>query len=358
MAPLKDAAWLDLPTAPDLLLDELESLGLSDGFPVVPPTPERMDAFLSRTDMAPDVVLGLLPPRMGVVTPAAIAANAIMAGCRAEWLPVIIAGLQAVLEPRFNLDGIQATTHPCAPLLIVHGAAARDLGFHGGAGLFGPGFRANATVGRAVRLCLMHIGGAVPGTTDRATHGQPSKFSYCIIENVDESPWEPYHVTTAGLDATDDAVTVFAAESPANVNNHVGRSAEHILTTIASTMTHLGANSAYFTQGEVFVVLSPEHAQTIADSGYSRADVSAYLFEHARQDRDALEQGGMWGMQTWPSWMTNADAPTALPPGDDPEAFRILVAGGPGRHSLVLQGFGASTSVTRRIATRREAESP
>jgi hypothetical protein len=338
--------WIEVPDAPDLLLDELTRRGLGDGLPVIPPTAERMAAFLDGRDDV-DTVLGHVPPRQGEVTPARVAANAIMAGCRPEWLPVVIGGLQAMLDPAFNLAGVQTTTHPAAPLLIVHGPAVARLGFHAGAGLFGPGFRANAAVGRAVRLCLLHIGGADPGGADRATHAGPNKFSFCIGEDPKAGPWEPYHVT-AGLQANDSAVTVFAADSPQNVNDHVGTTPERVLGTIATAITHLGANPAYFTQGHVFVVLSPEHADTIATGGFSRRDAQRFLFEHARQDRRDLERGGAWGMQTWPAWMTEPGAPDRLPPAESEDDFRILVAGGPGKHSLVLQGFG-SPSVTRRL---------
>jgi hypothetical protein len=342
--------WIEVPDDPVRLMDELERLGLGDGLPVIPPTAERMEAFLACADDAPDAVLGTMPPRMGLVTPAKVAANAIMAGCRPDVLPVVIAALRAMLEPRFNLNGLNATTHPGAPLVVVHGDAAERLGFHRGAGLFGPGFRTNVTVGRAIRLCLLNLGGASPGGGDRATHGQPCKFSYCIAENAAESPWEPYHTAEAGLAPDDSAVTVFAGENPHNVNNHVGDSAEHILGTVASTMTHIAANSAYFTQGEIFVVLSPEHAHTVAASGYSRRDAQRFLFEHARQERRVLERGGMWGMQTWPDWMAAAGPRDRLPPGESARAFKILVAGGPGKHSLVIQGFGLSNCGTSRFA--------
>src|SRR5262249_24111947 len=146
------------------------------------------------TDGDPEQVLGMLPPRQGEATVEKLAINAVMAGCLPEYLPVLIAAVEAVADPDFNLDGVQATTHPVAPLIVVNGPLARRLNINSGYNCFGQGFRANATIGRAMRLVLMNVGGGLPGTGDRSTQGSPSKFSYCIAENEEANPWEPLHV--------------------------------------------------------------------------------------------------------------------------------------------------------------------
>ncbi len=180
------------------LTDSLEAVqayflerGWTDGLPVVPPTPERVEAMLAGIDAEPDLVVGKIPPLWGDATVEKVAINAVMAGCRPAALPALVAALEAMLEPAFNLYGVQATTHPVAPLLIVHGPAAARLGMHAGAGALGPGNAANATLGRAVRLCLWNLGGARPGAGDMATLGSPTKYTYALAEREDASPWGP-----------------------------------------------------------------------------------------------------------------------------------------------------------------------
>ena len=168
--------------------------GWSDGLPAIPPTPERVARMLSATRRRPDDVAAILVPRLGRATIEAIAANAVMAGARPEHLPVILAAVEAVAEPAFNLQAIQTTTHPCSPLVIVNGPLAARLGIHAGGNVLGQGARANAVIGRALRLILQNVGGARPGQEDRATHGHPGKYSYCMAENEAASPWAPLSV--------------------------------------------------------------------------------------------------------------------------------------------------------------------
>ncbi|MQA01194.1 MAG: hypothetical protein GEV07_00165 [Streptosporangiales bacterium] len=338
--------WTDAPVDDAGFLTGQPESDWGDGLPLVPPTVDRIAAMLERVDHDADAELGEMPPADGIVTPAKVAANAVLAGCLPEVFPVVLTAVQAMLEERFNLNGLQSTTHPVAPLVIVHGPAVQELGFNAGAGAFGPGNRANATVGRAVRLCLMNIGGARPGARDRATQGQPSKYSFCIAENAAESPWGPY----TGGDTS--ALTVAGCENPHNVNDHVSTDAVGILSVIASTITSLGANNAHYSVGEIFVALGPEHAATIAGAGFDRRDVQMWLYEHARMRLGDFKLGGMWGMQSWPAWKNAAtDDDTELPYADSPDAFRVVVTGGPGKHSSVLHSFGITSSVTRPVTT-------
>jgi hypothetical protein len=268
----------------------------------------------------------------------------VMAGCLPEHFPVIAAAVEAMLDPDFNLYGVQATTHPVAPLVIVSGAYGRRIGLHAGSGCFGPGFRANATIGRAVRLVLMNVGGAWPGRHDMATQGSPAKFSYCIAEHEEASPWGPL--------AAGDVVTVYGGEAPHNVNDHCSTTGSGILTTVAHTAVTLGSNVGwYFSQSQLLIVLGPEHAATMAADGLTRADVQRFVYEHARLPLGTLKLGGMWGMQDWPAWMMAIRDDEARPPRvPSPDDVFVIVAGGPGKHSSVVPNCCFSRAVSRPIS--------
>jgi len=325
---------------PDAILAAFCEREWCDGLPIVPPTEERVRTMLGGA--AAQRSLGAMPPLWRQATLEKLAVNAVMAGAEPSYFPVIVAAVQAMLDPSFNLYGVQATTHPVAPLLIVHGPAAHELGVHAGSGCFGPGVRANATIGRAIRLIMLNVGGAWPGRYDMATQGSPAKFSYCIAER-DDVPWGPLHA--------DRAVTVFGGEPPHNVNDHVSTTAAGILATVADTAVSLGSNVGwYFSQSQLLIVLGPEHARTIAGDGFSRADVQRFVFEHARLPLRTLKLGGMWGIQDWPRWMhavTDDDA--LLPQVPSPEDVMVIVAGGPGKHSAVVPNCTFSRAVTRPI---------
>ena len=189
--------------------------------------------------------------------------------------------VRALARPEINLRGVNATTHPVAPLIVVHGDIAQTARFESGTGAFGPGNRANATVGRAVRLVLLHVAGARPGFGDAATQGQPSKYTYCVAENAGESPWGSYP-SSRGIDAPS-AVTVLCGENPHNVHDQEGDGDPTlILGKISSAMSSLALNNAPISQGEWFVLLGPEHAYSLAAAGLDRDDISSYLFDHAR----------------------------------------------------------------------------
>lgn len=321
-----------------------------DGLPVVPPTPGRVAAMLAGAGADGAESLGLMPPLWRDCTLEKIAVNAVMAGCEPACFPVIVAAVQAMLEPAFNLYGVQSTTHPVAPLLIVNGPMAQSIGLHAGSGCFGPGFRANATIGRAIRLILMNVGGAWPGRHDMATHGSPAKFSFAVAEREDVTPWEPLSASR-GFEADRNVVTVFGGEAPHNVNNHVSTTASGILNTIADTATTLGSNvGVYLSQSQFLVVLGPEHAATIAADGFSRSDVQRFIYEHARMPLSRRKLSGMWGIHDWPLWMHQAtDESVLLPQVPTPEDVLVMVAGGPGKHSVVVPNCTFSTAVSRVI---------
>ena len=194
------------------------SKGLTDGLPVVPPTPEAVAAFLEAGGLAPDVVLGTRPSRNWVVTAQKVAVNAVMAGCKAEYAPVVLASIRALLKPEFNASAIAETAGTSAPLIVVNGPIRKELDVNGGWNLFGPGWRANATIGRTLRLVLMNVCREIPGVTDKSTFGHPGRYTFCIAENEEASPWEPYHVEH-GMSPESSAVGLFPACHPMEVFN-------------------------------------------------------------------------------------------------------------------------------------------
>jgi hypothetical protein len=348
-APVLASEVLELPDSLEAVEAHFRAAGWTDGLPIVPPTEARVETMLAGIDADPDHVVGKIPPLWAEATVEKVAINAVMAGCGPEAMPVLVAAFEAMLDPAFNLYGVQATTHPVAPLLIVHGPAAARLGMHAGPGVFGPGNRANATLGRAVRLCLWNLGGARPGQGDMATQGSPAKYTYAIAERVEASPWGPLHASL-GFDAGEDAVTVFGGEAPHNVNDHVSQKAPNLLTVIADTAATLGSNVGwYFSQSQLLLVLGPEHAATIAEDGFARADVQRYVYEHARLPLHRLKQGGMWGIHDWPRWMATADEHALLPVVPGPDDIYVMVAGGSGKHSTVVPNCCFSRAVSRRI---------
>ncbi len=321
-----------------------------DGLPIVPPTPERVSAMLAGGGADGGETLGLMPPLWRECTLEKLAVNAVMAGCEPAYFPVVVAAVQAMLDPMFNLYGVQATTHPVAPLVIVNGPVTRAIGMHAGAGVFGPGFRPNATIGRAVRLILMNVGGAWPGRSDMATQGSPAKFAYAMAEREAATPWEPFHAGR-GFRADQSVVTVYGGEGPHNVNDHVSTTAVGILNNVADVATTLGSNVGwYLSQSQLLIVLGPEHAATIAADGFSKADVQRFLFEHARMPLGRLKLGGMWGMHDWPAWMHKVtDESVMLPRLPSPDDIFVVVAGGSGKHSAVVPNCTFSRAVSRVI---------
>jgi hypothetical protein len=324
---------------------------LSDGFPIIAPSEAAVAKMVQGARRPGTDLIGVVPPRLGLATVELIAVNAVMAGCRPEHMPVLVTAVEAMLEPRFNLASVQATTHPVAPLLVVHGPIARELGMSSGAGAFGPGSMANAVIGRAIRLVLWNIGGALPGSADRSTQGAPSKYSFCIAENLEASPWGSF-ITDRGCAAAANAVTVYGCEPPHNINDHEHGDAEGLLHVAADVCRALGNNTwfiAWHGQKEMMLVLGPEHAASIAGSGWSRAQVREYMWHATARRRDELTRGGMYHMRDWPPALNDLAADSPVPMVPSPEDILVLVAGGAGKHSAACLSFGATMSVTREI---------
>ncbi len=342
------AATFVFPGAYEEIDAHYQEHGWTDGLPIVPPTEAAVREFLKVSDRDPREVVGVLPPRQGEATVERIAVNAVMAGCRPEYFPVILAGIEALADPLFNLDSLQATTHPVATLLVVNGPIAREIGLNAGYNAFGQGFRANVTIGRAVRLVLMNVGGGLPGTGDRATQGSPAKIAYCVAENEAESPWEPLHVE-AGLPAETSTVTAFGCEGPHNIQDHYSNTGLGVLLTVAGAMGQAGSNNL-LGRGWPLLSLGPEHAATIARDGFSKRQVKEFLFEHARFPLARL--GAEYQRQQIERWSA-VDAPdTMLPIVRQADDISVIVVGGAGKHSSWQPTFGNGTRPTRRLIAR------
>lgn len=324
---------------PEAVAAVYERHGWGDGLPMVPPTEARVDAMLAALGAVdPDEVVATLPPRFGEATRRIIAVNAVLAGCAPEHLAVLVSAVRALARPEVNLRGVNATTHPVAPLLIVSGDAAEQGGYNAGLGAFGPGNRANASTGRALRLLLMHVAGAVPGPGDASTQGGPAKYTYCVAENIEATPWEtlaPEHAS---------AVTVHCGEAPHNFHDMESDDPARILDKCASAMASLGQNNVVISQGEYFVALGPEHAATIAGAGWTKADVSSYLFERARLP--AAEIRASFDTVAWDPSMHDLPDDAMAPMTASPDNIKVFVCGGAGKHSCVIPSWGMTRSVT------------
>jgi len=317
--------------------------GWSDGLPVVPATEDAVWRFLEAVGRAPGDVVITEPVRRRTITAEKVAINAVLAGCRPEYMPVLVAALEAMSDPAFTLHGAITSTGGSATLVVVNGPIRRRLDFNGGANVFGPGWRANATVGRAIRLITLNCLGAQPGVLDKSTQGHPGKYSYCIAENEEENPWEPLHVEH-GFAREASTVTVFAAEGPHNVLSHYGETAEAILVTLGDTMASLGS----FSPGQSFVVLAPEHVQILARDGWTKPRLKEDLYARARRTRADLKRGGKLAGAIDPG-----DETQWVHRGQGPDDIHVVVAGGgAGGHSAFIPSWSRyrnSLAVTREV---------
>jgi hypothetical protein len=331
-------------------VDEYFERDWTDGLPVVPVSEDGLNRMLSAVDRDPAEELGEVPPRMGVATIKHVAINAVLAGCKPEYFPVVLAATEAVLEPSFNLNGVQATTSPCAPLVVVSGPLALQLGFNSGYNCFGQGSRPNATVGRALRLVLSNIGGGRPGTGDKSTLGQPAKYSFCVAESP-ESPWLPLHVDQ-GVAKEANAVTVFActyhvATGPsarqAVDDEDDGTYADQRLLQGFATVLLNHAPGVLHLGGQVGVVINPHMARILAQHGWDKKDIKQYLYEAVRVERRCIQGSIMHGdhRERWPRWFDTASEDTLLPLVRRPENIHVLCCGDAySSWCAVLTGWG------------------
>ncbi|MDH5534609.1 MAG: hypothetical protein OEZ08_03420 [Betaproteobacteria bacterium] len=318
-----------------------------DGLPIIPPTAERVARMLRGTRRARHDLVANIAPGYGAATVERIAINAVLAGCEPDYLPLLIAATEAAVEPQFNLQGMQATTNPVAVWVVVNGPIAQRLGVNATFNCIGQGTWANATIGRALRLVLQNIGGALPGEMDRATHGQPAKYTFCCAENEEANPWEPLHVER-GFARGSSTATVVGAEGTMNMNTHAKDAAE-LARVIAETMTHPPSNE-YVHGGEPWLILSSEHADIFKRAGWSKMDVKRELWEHSKMRAGRLSAKEMERARaSRTEELGELTADTLLPISPNPENVQFIVAGGPGTHSVYVPCFGNTRAVTRPI---------
>jgi hypothetical protein len=316
--------------------------GWSDGMPLYIPTEDKVARFMDQVH-GDNRSFPPVPPRQIVPTLQSLAANAVMAGCRPEYFPVVIAALRGLLDPAYNLNGTLATTHPCAPMVMVSGPIRQQLVINCSSNCFGQGWRANASIGRALGLILLNVAGAKPGEMDRSTQGNPAKFTFCFGENEEENPWTPYHVRR-GFAPTDSVVTVMPGEGPHNINDHGSTSGEGLLTTIANTMSESGANTMYG-KGPLFVILGPEHAATLHRDGFTIETMQEELHKRSRVHVSRVSKENQESYTSFNRPREGDWYPLTVTPQD----IAITVAGGPGKHSAFIPSFGYTTVVCTRI---------
>lgn len=315
----------------------------TDGLPIVPPSREIWERMLGGRD--PDEQIGLIDPGLGMATMGNVAANAVMAGCDAMAMPVLIAATRGLATEKLNLKALQSTTHPCTVAMIVNGPVALNLGMNAGTNAMGQGNKANATLGRALRLIMTNIGGGVPGVLDRSQMGSPAKYGFCFPENEDGNPWEPLHVER-GFEPGQSAVTLVGAEGPHNVNDHYGETGKDILTSIASVMSTTSCNNSKYDY-EYLVALGAEHAGVIAEDGFSKQDVKEFLFEKCVIPRYLISDGWMHlYKERQADRIQGPDGKDGVRLFSSPDQVAITVAGGAGRHSACIPTFGNTQMVT------------
>ena len=320
-------------------LEVLHQSGCTDGLPVVIPTRDRVDRLVLASGLDSDVDLGAMGPGGGAATVEKLAINAVMAGCLPDQMAVVLAAVRAILQPAFDLGEMQSTTHSTAPLMIVNGPVVGHCDIAGSFGALGPGHRANASIGRAVRLCMMTIGGARPGVSDMALLGHPGKFSFCLAEDEMSSPWEPL-ATAYGYSSDQSVVTILGAEAPHSVvftNDADDKdSPQRLLRALAVVIANTGSNNANLSGGATAIALNPEHAQVLADAGMSRSDVQAELQRMAVNTRGQIRSFNT-------GFIATGDDNDLIPAVRRPTDIVLFVAGGAGLYSAVFPSWAAGT---------------
>lgn len=318
--------------------------GWTDGLPVIPPTAERIAAMLAAANLQPGQQLSFIENRQVSVTAEKVAINAVMAGCKPEYMPVIVATVEALADPLYGYHGPATSTGGSAVFMLVNGPIAKQIGLNNGDNLFGPGWRANATIGRAIRLIMRNVIGTMPGELDRSSLGHAGKYSYCIAENEEDSPWPAFH-TTRGFKPTQNAVTIFAAYAPHQYSNRLSATPEGVLDTACA---HMKVSAGTARQPQYAMVFAGEHQEIMKKGGWSREDVQQYVFEHTQNTVADLQRVNML-----PDAITAATEKTMYPLVEAPTDLLVIAAGGrAGVQSAFIPGWGSkrgSQSVTREI---------
>jgi hypothetical protein len=318
--------------------------GWTDGFPVVPPTAERIRAMLGAARLEPQQQLAFIENRQVSVTAEKVAINAVMAGCKPGYMPVVAAAVEALADPLYGYHGPATSTGGAAVFMVVNGPIARELDINFENNLFGPGWRANATIGRAVRLIMRNVIGTLPGELDRSSLGHAGKYTFCIAENEAESPWPAFH-TTRGFRPEQNAVTIFAAYAPHQFTNRLSATPEGVLDTACA---HMRISAGTARQPQYALVFAGEHMAIMKKAGWTREDVQRYCFEHSQSTVAELKR-----INVLPDAVTVEDERTMYPLVEAPQDFLVIAAGGrAGVQSAFIPGWGSkggSQSVSREI---------
>lgn len=312
--------------------------GWTDGLPIIPATPEGVQQFVAASGRAAGELIGLLPPRKGRATVEVIAVNAIMAGCRPEYMPVLISAVEGLTDPAYPLELMQVTTNPMTPFLLVNGPARNKLEINYATGCLGPGWRANATIGRAVRLILINGGGALPGIYSKVSFGSPLRYSYICGENEEENPWTPFHVDR-GFKREDSTVTVFKASNFCNISGGEGVGPAEILRQIATNMPPM-----YGGGDGVLLLLGVNHAQSLHEAGLTKRDIQQRLWELARVPAAHFAKS----FASTERAAGRGDANTVWR-ARSPDEIYIAVAGGPGPQNVYIGAGMPQTRLVRGI---------
>ena len=321
--------------------------GWTDGLPIVVPTERKVDALLAATRRARDHAIGAIAPKMGIATLEKIAVNAVMAGCEAEHFPVVVAAVEAACRPEFNLLPMQATTNPVTPMIIVNGPLAKRLGINSGANVLGQGRKSNAVIGRALRFVLLNIGGGVPGKLDKACHGQPGKYSMCIAENEERSPWPPFHIER-GYGVDESTVTVIGVAGTQDIIHYARTTADQILDALANAVPREGLKNLY-SGGEPLLIFGPEQADVLGAAGLSKRDVKEAFFERTKVPLGLLNRDTLALLKGRRAQWFSAGEPAALPLADHIDDVQLVVAGGSGNHTVFVPTWGDTRCVTVKI---------
>ncbi len=332
------------------LEDEFEALferGWTDGLPVVPPTEARVLRMLEGTTRDPDELVTVVPPDLVECTVEKVAVNAVMAGCRPEYLPVVLAAVEAACTDEFNMHGLLATTYFSGPMIVVNGPIAERIGMNSGGNALGQGNRANLTIGRALQLVIRNVGGGLPGGVDRATLGHPGKLSFCFAEDEAGSPWEPLSVHR-GLEPGVDAVTLFAAEGVRGVVDQLSRDADSLARSLAACL-RTTAHPKLVLGFDATLVVSPEHARVFREAGWDRRRLLDELTTLLTFDGAELVRGAGDIAEGLPE----AFAEMTLPKFRGGGLLIVHAGGGAGLFSAIIGGWvsgqGGSEPVTKEI---------
>jgi hypothetical protein len=333
-------------------LEVLHRLGCTDGLPVVIPTSDRVERMVIASGMPDDLELGVMGPNLGSCTVEKLAIAAVMAGCVPDHLPVVIAAARAIMDERFDLTEVQATTHSISPLIIVNGPAAHACGpISGSFGALGPGHRANASIGRAIRLAMINVGGGRSGVSDMALLGHAGKFTMCLAEAEADSPFEPMHVGL-GFAPTQSTVTVVGTDAPHSVmaitDADDPSSADRLLTSLALGFANVATNNAVLRNGQAAVAINPDHAALLAGTGHTRSSIAEAIVERAVvPGRDLLRAAGSMDR-------TAADRDYGC--FASPDDLLVFVAGGGGLYSAVFPSWCAGPHRNRAITVEIELD--